>query len=173
MRPKIILHTERLRLAEFHPGEAAFMYRLNLDPEVIRYTGDPPFESEAEAHRFLEDYQDVYRAQGFGRWSVWRQPENDYIGWCGLKRNEEGLIDIGFRFFREHWNRGYATEAASACLTYGFQDLDMDEIIGRAHTENKASIRVLEKIGMRFWKYGACEGFTNAAYYSIRKPSLK
>jgi RimJ/RimL family protein N-acetyltransferase len=57
--------------------------------------------------------------------------------------------DIGFRFFRKFWGRGYATESAAACLDYGFGQLGLHRIIGRAMELNTASIRVLEKIGMR------------------------
>lgn len=166
MQRKIVLETNRLRLSEFHPGEAEYMYQLNLDPEVIRYTGDEPFTSVEEARTFLKSY-DAYERHGFGRWSVWLRSENAYIGWCGLKRNEEAFVDIGFRFFRDRWNQGFATEAARACLDYGFRQLQLKEIIGRADPDNKGSIRVLEKIGMTFWKTGVCEGIHDAVYYRI------
>ena len=166
MQKRIIIETERLLLTEFSPSDAEHMYRLNLDPEVIKYTGDPPFESVEEAREFLENYS-AYKKHGFGRWSVWLKPEEEYIGWSGLKRNKEGLVDIGFRFFRSHWNRGFATESAKACLEYGFSKLKLKEIIGRADLENQASVRVLEKIGLSFWKEDAFEGIGNGVYYRI------
>lgn len=168
MHQKIVIETDRLYLTEFQLSDAEHMYRLNLDPEVLKYTGDPPFASVEEASAFLERY-DAYEKHGFGRWSVWLKEESVYIGWCGLKRNEEGLVDIGFRFFRDRWNQGFATESARACLEYGFGQLQLDRIVGRADRANKASIRVLEKIGMRFWKEDSFEGIGEGVYYAIER----
>ncbi len=165
---KVVLETERLRLREFTPKDAQSMFDLNADPEVIKYTGDLPFESVEQAKAFLQNYND-YQENGFGRWAMISKAENEFIGWCGLKLNEEELIDLGFRVFRKHWNKGYASEAAKACIRYGFETLGFDQIIGRVLSENTASIKVLEKLGMKYWKSGTCHGFENARYYRIIK----
>lgn len=165
---KKILETDRLILREFIPQDAEELYNLNKDPEVIRYTGDKPFKDKQEANDFLKSYKD-YTVHGFGRWAVIHKDSVEFLGWCGLKINEEGHIDLGFRFFRREWNKGYATEAAKACLTYGFETIHMETIIGRAAKNNTASLRVLEKIGMKFWQEGTCHGITNAQYFFITK----
>ena len=67
-------------------------------------------------------------------------------------------VDVGFRFMRVHWGKGYATEAARASLQYGFNEYSLDRIVGRAMKENAASLRVLEKLGMRFQKEFEDEG---------------
>ena len=78
---------------------------------------------------------------------------NEFLGWCGLKYNPElNETDIGFRFFENHWNIGFATESAKACLKYGFEKLSLKSIVGRAMVENVASIKVLEKIGLKYDK---------------------
>lgn len=169
---KKILETARLTLREFTPADAAAMYALNLDPEVLRYTGDMPFESEEEAASFLKNYRE-YEKNGFGRWAVLTKAEGVFIGWCGLKRNEEGMVDLGFRFFRAHWNKGYATEAARACLKFGFEKCGLEKIVGRAARANAASVRVLEKIGMTFWKNAPCRGLEDSVYYLITNPEYK
>lgn len=146
----MIIETPRLALREFSPSDAENMYRLNLDPDVIKYTGDPAFRNVAEAHSFLENY-DQYRKYGFGRWAVIDKSNGGFLGWCGLKHDPLiGETDIGFRFFKVFWNRGFATESAQACIAYGFDRLNMQTIVGRAMKENTASIKVLEKLGMRF-----------------------
>lgn len=146
----VILQTARLYLREMTPADAEHAYRLNLDPEVIRHTGDDPFASVAQARQFLEQY-DHYRRYGFGRWAVCLQAGDEFVGWCGLKYTESlAEYDLGFRFLRAHWGRGYATEAASACLDLGFREFLMPEIVGRAMKANTGSIRVLEKVGMKF-----------------------
>lgn len=147
---KTILQTPRPILREFIIDDATSFYELNLNPNVIKYTGNQPFRSIAEAEDFLKNYQD-YKLNGFGRWAVLNKKSNEFLGWCGLKfgGNE---TDIGFRFFENHWNKGFATESAKACLDYGFETLGLNEIVGRAMKENVASVKVLEKIGLKFEK---------------------
>ncbi len=143
-----ILETDRLYLREITPDDAHHAYLLNSDPEVIKYTGDPPFDSVEAAREFLENYSD-YRNYGYGRWAVIRKADNEFLGWCGLKFHEHE-IDLGFRFFKKYWNNGYATEAAVACIKYGLETLNMKTIVGRAMAENLASINVLKKTGMQY-----------------------
>lgn len=162
----IVIITERLELREFDPSEAKFYFDLNNDPEVMRYTGDVPFNSVEEAKLFLENY-DHYDLHGFGRWSVYLRDSEILLGWCGLKQLDEETIDLGYRFFRKYWNKGYATEAAQACIKYGFLELKLNQIVGRTAKENKASVKVLEKVGMNFWKEAPCEGIENSIYYRI------
>lgn len=147
---KFLMETPRLKLRELVAGDAPDFFGLNNDPEVIRYTGDPPFENVAAARLFLENY-DQYEKYGCGRWAVLEKKSGEFLGWCGLKRlPETNDTDLGFRFFRKHWNRGYATEAAQACIEFGFKKLKLKKIVGRAMAANKGSIRVLEKVGFNF-----------------------
>lgn len=150
IRTMHILETERLFLRELTPEDADFAYHLNLDPEVIRYTGDVAFADLEEARNFLKNY-DHYRVYGFGRWGVLEKESGNLLGWCGLKYTPDlDEYDLGFRFFKKYWNKGYATEAAKACLELGFQQFQMERIVGRAMVKNNASIRVLQKIGMQY-----------------------
>lgn len=130
--------------------DAADFYALNLDPDVVKYTGDGPFESVDEASTFLKSY-DQYEKYRVGRLAVIERISGNYIGWCGLKYHpEEDVHDIGFRFFKKYWNQGFATETAARCLEYGFNELRLSRIVGHAMKENVGSIRVLEKIGMTY-----------------------
>ena len=145
-----IFETQRLFLREFTIDDAENAYLLNLDEEVIKYTGDQSFISIEEAKKFLANYND-YKKNGFGRWAVINKTDNDFLGWCGLKYSTDvDEVDIGFRLFKKHWNKGYATESANACIEMGFNKFGITSIVGRARKENSASIRVLEKIGLQF-----------------------
>lgn len=145
-----ILETDRLFLREWNIKDSENLYQLNLNPNVVKYTGDKAFESIAEAENFLANYKD-YEINGFGRWAVNNKSNGEFLGWCGLKYVKElNETDVGFRFFEEHWNKGFATESAKACLKYGFENLNLKTIIGRAMAENVASQKVLEKIGMNY-----------------------
>ena len=147
-----ILETPRLVLREMTPEDAESAYILNSDPEVLRYTGDDPFESVEEACEFLGKYES-YKKYGFGRWAVILKETGEYLGWCGLKYTPElDEFDIGYRLMKKFWGKGYATEAAEACLELGFNQFGMKTIVGRAMPENEASVRVLEKIGLTFYE---------------------
>ena len=164
-----VLKTPRLDLRKFETDDAEFFFNMNSDPEVLRYTGDVNFESVAAARQFIEKY-DHYSKHGYGRWTVVLRQTGETIGFCGLKNHpDEGYIDLGYRFLQKHWGQGYASEAAQACVYYGLHHLGLNEIVGRTAEENKASIRVLEKSGMKFWKYAPCEGIENSVFYKITK----
>lgn len=161
-----LVTTARLQMREMDPNDAEYFYHLNKDYEVMKYTGDVAFESIEASKVFLENYSD-YRRNGFGRWSVELKNTGEVIGWCGLKLHDNGEVDLGYRLFRAHWGKGYATEASLACIDYGFNVLGLDRIIGRVARANLASIRVLEKCGMTYWKDEACEGIEDSIYYEL------
>ena len=169
--PDFLFESPRLGYREFSPDDAGHIYRLNADPLVIRYTGDPPFNSEQEARDFILGYE-RYRNDGYGRWAVINKADREFIGWSGLNLLD-GEIDLGYRFFRSVWGQGFATEAARACIDFGFNQLGMSRIIARALPENIASWKVLEKVGMRFTGLGHCKGLEGARLYELRKPGLE
>ena len=149
MNNRFVFQTERLILRELSPDDAAFAFELNSDPEVVRYTGDGPFNSVEEARTFLENYSD-YKRNGFGRWGVVLKSTGVLIGWCGLKRDiETGEVDLGYRFFRACWNQGFATEAGKACLDNAPR-FGIHEVIARADKANPASWKVMEKLGFSY-----------------------
>ncbi len=164
MNKNITLETERTIMRIFTSSDAAYFYDLNLDPEVIKYTGDKPFKNQQEARTFLINY-DQYEKYGVGRLAVIDKASSRFIGWCGLKYSpEKDEYDIGFRFFREYWNKGYATETAKRCLEFGLNDLSLSRIVGRAMKANIASIKVLEKTGMIYKEDFDFEGNEGVIY---------
>jgi len=145
-----LITTARLYLREFEPTDAPSLYALNSNPEVLRYTGDEAFPNTAAAELFLEDY-DHYKRFGYGRWAVVLESEERFIGFAGLRMDEQtGEVDLGFRLFTDYWSRGFATEAGSAALRLGFERFSLERIIGRSMRENRPSISVLQKLGMEF-----------------------
>jgi RimJ/RimL family protein N-acetyltransferase len=167
----IIAETQRLILREMTPADAESAYLLNLDPDVTRYTGDGPFASIKEARDFLMNYSS-YKKYGFGRWAVEDKSTNEFLGWCGLKYLEsENTHDIGFRFLKKHWGKGFATEAAQSCLDIGFSKFKLPAIIGRAAKANIASVNVLRKLGLQYLKDEDCHG-EDAVIYIILNPDI-
>ena len=168
---KKIIETNRLYLRELTGADIENFYLLNADKDVIKYTGDKAFDSIKDAKSFLENYN-PYQEYGYGRWAVIAKSNEEFLGWCGLKFDENtDEIDIGFRFFEHFWNKGFATESAKACIDYGFERLNVKTIVGRAIKENKASIKVLEKIGLQYerdFDFNGREG----VIYKIEKNNL-
>ncbi len=147
----IVIETERLVLRTFTEDDGMLIYELNKDPDVTKYTGDPVRDFE-HARQILEQViLPQYALYNHGRWAVHVKSDFEFIGWCGLKaRTERNEIDLGYRFMKSAWGKGFATEAAFACLKYGFEKLNLPRIVGRAMPQNIASLKVLEKCGMKY-----------------------
>lgn len=149
---KIILETDRLILHETTAHQAEDMYNLNNDPDVIKYTGNDGFVSIEKSLEFITNYSD-YKKYGYGRWTARLKENDEIIGWCGLKfLDDMQEIDIGYRLHKKYWGKGYATEAAKACLEWGKAQQGIKRVIGMAEKENLASIRIFEKLNMQFEK---------------------
>ena len=148
-----ILTTPRLYLRQFTLADAPLLLALNSDPEVLKYLHEIPLKDEAHAIEILTTVILPQYPNNLGRWAVHLNDTNEFIGWCGLKhRPEIDEIDLGYRFMKKYWGNGYAFEAAKHVLDYGFNHLHIKSITGRAHIDNIASLKVLEKIGMQFIK---------------------
>ena len=169
---KVIIESKRLYLREWVIEDAQSFFNLNNDPEVIRYTGDPPFDSVKATREFIRNY-DAFTKVGMGRWVCILKETGENIGWCGLRQKPEGFVDLGYRFHQNHWNKGYATEAGMACLEFGFHQLGLEIIVANAVAENEASSRVMEKLGMRFVGKGINEGHHSVGYEISRTEFIK
>src|SRR5436853_3514061 len=149
---KIILETDRLLLRQFEESDAEAFFQLNSHPEVLRFVPDKQLANVNEARQILIDHPIAdYRKYGFGRGACILKSTGEQIGFAGLKYLEElGEVDVAYRLVRTHWGLGLATEAALASVRFGFADLDLKRIIGLVMPENIASMRVLEKTGLRY-----------------------
>ncbi|HMP31748.1 MAG TPA: GNAT family N-acetyltransferase [Saprospiraceae bacterium] len=164
MRRQDYIETERTILRRLTIDDAEEFYALNLDTEVLKYTGDKPFENIQISKDFLTNY-DQYEKYGVGRLAIIEKATSRFTVWCGLKYSpDKDEYDIGFRFFRDYWNKGFATETAKRCLDFGFNELGIGRVVGRAMKENNASIKVLEKIEMTFKETFDFEGHEGVIY---------
>ncbi len=171
---KIILETERLVLRTFTPEDAKMFYDLCKDPEVLKYVHEKPLESEEEALQILTHkiLKEQYEKFGYGRWAIHLKKNGLFIGWCGL-RNQNNEIDLGYRLKKRFWNKGFASEAAAATLNYGFKELGLEKIHAKALLENEASIQVMKKIGMQLVGEEKFDGFPGIRYEITRSQNSK
>jgi RimJ/RimL family protein N-acetyltransferase len=144
------LETPRLRLRPHRDQDADFMLALNADPEVTRHLPDGPLDDRAQALEIIAGLREQFRSRRIGRFIVVERDTGSPIGWCGLKWLEDvGAVDLGYRFLRQYWGKGYAAEAARACLDYGFNTLGFETVTARIMPSNERSLRLARKLGMR------------------------
>jgi [ribosomal protein S5]-alanine N-acetyltransferase len=149
----LILQTPRLILRRFTQADTALLLQLNSNPQVLKYLHEPPLETEEQALQILNTIILPQYKNNLGRWAIHLKATNEFIGWCGLKYlADTDEIDLGYRLMQKFWGNGYAYEAAKHTLDYGFKKLNLKTIIGRAHIDNIASLKILEKLGMQFIK---------------------
>lgn len=149
-RPKPWLQTLRLDFREFVPEDVEDIVRLDADPRVMKYIADGRVHSRAQTvalfPRILR-YPRIYA--NLGVWRASRRDTGAFVGWFSLKYAGRSCdIEIGYRLKPDAWGLGFATEGAAAMRDYGFDDLGLERIIGITHPGNRASQRVLGKIGM-------------------------
>jgi [ribosomal protein S5]-alanine N-acetyltransferase len=146
------LETPRLMLRRFVFDDAPHVVELLTQPSFLQNIGDRGVRNVDDAHRYLrEGPMAMYEQFGFGLWRVSRRSDDQFVGMCGLlKRDILPDVDIGYAYLPEHWGQGYAFEAALAARDHGVRKFGLKRLIGVVSDHNTASIRVLEKLGMRF-----------------------
>jgi RimJ/RimL family protein N-acetyltransferase len=145
------LSTERLVLRQWRDSDLELFAELNADPEVMRHFPAPMARGESDS--FAQMVSETIERQGWGLWAVGVTAGPDYIGFVGLNtaRFEAPFtpaVEVGWRLAREHWGHGYATEAARAAIAFGFDELNLDEIVSFSAPANERSRRVMERLGM-------------------------
>ncbi len=164
------LESERLLIRPFKIGDEQAMFELNSNPLVQKYTGDTHVTTKKQAEEILhnivlKDYQ-IY---GYGRFAVIYKFDQKLIGFTGIKYLPEvnGESDLGYRFLPEYWGKGIATESSKMALDYGFKSLQLEKILGFTELKNKASTRVLEKVGFKMNKIDFYPGEENNLRLSV------
>ncbi len=147
-----VLETERLLLRRITAGDAEFIVDLLNQPSFLRYIGDKEVRNNEDAIRYIETGPVAsYERFGFGLYLVELKESGTSIGMCGLiKRDTLPDVDVGFAFLPDYWSQGLACEAATAVMNYGRETLGLRRIVAITSLDNTASIRLLEKIGLRF-----------------------
>ena len=153
MRVKI-LETERLILRQMRAEDAEFIFELVNEAAFIRNIGDKGVRTLDDARNYiLNGPVASYAKFGFGLYMVALRETGEAIGICGLlKRDSLGDVDIGFAFLERFRKKGFAYEAAAAVMGYGRNALGLKRIVAITSADNDGSMRVLEKIGLRFEK---------------------
>ena len=149
-----VLETGRLLLRQLSSVDADFILELLNEPSFIRNIGDRGVRTIEGANSYiLNGPVASYAKNGFGLYLVKLKATDESIGMCGLiKRDTLEDVDIGYAFLPRFWSKGYAVEAAQATKEYAKHVIGLNRIVAITDPENEGSIRVLEKIGLRFEK---------------------
>ncbi|HSL31657.1 MAG TPA: GNAT family N-acetyltransferase [Anaerolineales bacterium] len=149
-----ILETERLTLRQFELRDAEFILELLNEPSFIRNIADRGVRTVEDARNYLLNAPITsYQKHGFGLFMVELRETGEPIGMCGLIRRD-GLqdVDIGYALLPRFWSKGYALEAARAVREYARNRIGLKRLVAIVDPANESSIRVLEKIGLRYEK---------------------
>jgi len=148
----VLIRSERLLLRSWRDDDAISFHALNQDPRVHAFLPGPMSMEQVE--RFIKVHNAMQRETGMCYLALEVAASGELAGFVGLKRHHDGLpfapcTDIGWRLGAAHWSKGYATEAAAACLHHGFDVLGLDEIVSFTVPDNLRSRKVMERLGMR------------------------
>lgn len=151
---KLILETERLLLREMRHDDAASLFEMDANTNVHKYLWNKPTTSIDEINESINLVRKQYETNNIGRFVMILKNTNKLIGWAGLKfntievNNRNHFYDIGYRLNENYWGKGYASEASFAWLDYGFNTMGILMMNASAHSQNIASNKILQKIGM-------------------------
>ncbi|MEZ4749899.1 MAG: GNAT family N-acetyltransferase [Bdellovibrionota bacterium] len=145
------LTSVRLHLRRWKDSDRVPFRSLNADARVMEFY--PGTLNGDQSDDIIKRAEKHFEAHGFGLFAVERQDEGDFIGFVGLQHvpfeaHFTPAVEIGWRVAFEHWNQGYATEAALAVLHYAESELKLKEVVALTYTGNHRSRRVMEKLGM-------------------------
>lgn len=145
------LETARLRLRLFDERDLDTLAAMYADVETMRYIGEGKTLNRGETWRAISNMLGHWLLRGYGMWALELKGTGQMIGRAGFIYPEGWPgFELGWMVAKEHWGRGYATEAAAAALEYAYNELDEPRVISLIRRDNLPSIRVAEKIGSRF-----------------------
>lgn len=162
-----VITTERLTLRWFTLDDASFMFELVNSPLWLEFIGDRNVHSIDQARDYIANgTMKSYEMNGYGAFVV-QTLDGTSLGVCGFyKRDYLDYPDIGFAYLPRYVGQGYGYEAAKAVFEYGLNELKLEKILGITNPRNIASIKLLEKLGLRYVKETQSESGNVTLVYS-------
>ena len=161
----IVFETDRLRFATWATDDWLAFKEIATDPLVVKYitTGEP--WPDERIHEFVARQCENWEKHQICLWRLLLKDNDTMIGICGLQRLPPGPdVEIGWWLAPSHWGKGLATEAARQALAYGFDVGNFERIVAIAQSANRDSLRVMERIGMRFEREALHKGIRVVLY---------
>ena len=151
MSRAVELITPRLRLRQWQESDSPEFARLNADPEVMRFF--PSTQTREQSDRSIALWASELDERGWSNWAVEQRSDGAFIGFVGLTIPRRALpfmpcVEIGYRLAKQHWGRGFATEAGREALRFGFEELALPEVVSFTAKLNLPSQAVMQRLGM-------------------------
>ena len=149
----IAIETDRLYFREIFESDDNSILELDSDPVVHQYLGNRPIKDIIQARDLIQFIRQQYVDNGIGRLAIIEKETDNFAGWGGFKlitnlvNGHQNYHEIGYRFIKRYWGKGYATESSKAAIEFGFNNLELPVIYAIADTSNIQSKKVLEKCG--------------------------
>ncbi len=172
MQNNLRIETERLVLRPLQPIDFQDLCLLDTDVDVRHFFPEGTLTPE-QVQRELDRHMFEWEALGFGIFAVIDKKTNRFIGRSGFAKLSSGDVEFGFLFLKDCWNQGYATEAGKALLAWGIKHIPVDFIIGFAPANHFASLRVLEKCGMKYVREGLYQNIPCMYYHFTEADIVK
>ena len=165
-----VAETERLSIRQLKPDDIDDFYNLCGDPELMRYVGDGQPLTRRQTEEWIEVSQANYRRQGFGCFALTLIGDDRLVGYCGLVRpTADGTAEIIYGLEKRLWGRGLMSEAVEATIDLGFEQFGLSTIIATIDPDNLPSIKIAEKLGMKFREQRVDEFGLPELLYSIER----
>jgi len=161
---RIFIETERLILREIEYTDENDLFEMDADPDVHLYIENNPVKTIDEIQNGIKLLKKQYEENGIARWAVVDKLTNECMGWSGLKyfnlqvNSHKNFYELGYRFKKKHWGKGFATESSIAILDYGFKNLNVESIFAITDPKNLNSKKVLTRLGFDFQETFDYEG---------------
>jgi ribosomal-protein-alanine N-acetyltransferase len=167
-----VLETDRLRMRQWEPDDAALLRPIVTDSRVLRYIGKGEPWSDERIRRFIDGGIEASRTHRWLLWPVVLKETNTFIGFAGFNGAFAPEVEIGWWLSPDYWGRGLATEVGSALLDYGFRTFGFPRVISLAQPANTASIRVMKKLGIRFDRQFVHDGVEVVSHVAVNPAAI-
>src|SRR5262245_40898695 len=168
-----MIETQRLILRPLSSNDLDELAAINADPEAMRYIGNGKPQSREQTQIRLDAILVHHEQHHFGLFAMVEKVTDAFVGFCGLQYlDNTSEIEVGYRLARRFWGRGLATEAARACLHYGFEQLGLERIVAVIQPANLPSKSVVKKIGLNYIKDAHFYNM-DVEYYAITREEFE
>ncbi len=156
----------RLCLRPLTPSDVDVMHRLFTDADVRKFLWDDVIIPREQTAAVIAASNADFAARGYGLWGVWLTDKDELVGFCGFRPSALGAPELLYGLAPARWGHGLATVAARVTLEYGFRDLGFTRVVAATDVPNRASVRVLERLGMTRERRGSLNGL-DTFFYSL------
>lgn len=167
------IETDKLLLRELEESDSEKMFFLSSDPEITRHMDYIVFKTESEAKKWVEEkiHHNNQIPRSSYNFAIELKGNHKFVGWIGIGKSSDstkGDLDFGYAVLKKHWGKGIATEALKAIIDLAWKETKANKIFGECRIRNTASMKVMERAGMKLETDFEEDGKKSVRYVVIR-----